>query len=296
MKTSPGSPSGAFVAHHAERGALHRRAGQPCQDHARSLSEGTLTILAVADGHGDPRHLHSDVGSALAVEVATEHLRAFVVGNLSEADAIFAGDVKHLVQPHLVRSICRAWNRAVLQSARDRGLVGEGPLDEAQVRALYTGHGTTLIAALFTPDTGVLLQIGDGDAVLVAPDGVAQRAFSEQEEVLFGAQTRSLCDPSASLLFRVRILDLHQEPLALALLATDGVGDSMASPDDLLRSARWFRELAQAGGRSAVEETLEKWLSDVSVRGVGDDASLALAWWPRPAIELESTTSFESEA
>src|SRR4051812_37341449 len=68
------------------RGAYHERRNLPNQDAVRWQpldGEGLPLVLAVSDGHGSTKHLRSEVGARLAVEVATDILWSIVSGEHS---------------------------------------------------------------------------------------------------------------------------------------------------------------------------------------------------------------------
>ena len=73
------------------------------------------------------------------------------------------------------------------------------------------------------------LQIGDGDVLLLTPDGNASSAPSDPS--LDGVRTTSLCQPNALQSFREAVHDLETEPLLAVLLVTDGYGNAqLADP------------------------------------------------------------------
>ena len=59
---------------HSVQGARHLQHNQPCQDACAIKMTEDMVIMALADGHGDKKHAHSDVGAKIAVDVACELL------------------------------------------------------------------------------------------------------------------------------------------------------------------------------------------------------------------------------
>ena len=55
---------------------MHIKKGMPNQDAfaLKVLNEGDSVIVAVADGHGDPRCFRSEIGSSIAVRAAVDLL------------------------------------------------------------------------------------------------------------------------------------------------------------------------------------------------------------------------------
>ena len=55
-------------------GARHLAAQAPCQDAVQFYTDERMAIVAVADGHGDPKYSASDIGAQIAVDIAVELL------------------------------------------------------------------------------------------------------------------------------------------------------------------------------------------------------------------------------
>ncbi len=186
-------------------GASHIRLSRPCEDSFAiwSGSSGAIPCIAIAiaDGHGDPRHDQSGTGSALAVQAAVDELIDFHRMHL------------HTVPRHILRSefradfprrVTRRWRESVQNDAGQRGISlspagGPGPGE-------YTRYGSTLIAALIEAETILIGQIGDGDVVLVRPDGIVECPLP-CDTMLTGKETRSLSQRDAHLLWRTATLD-----------------------------------------------------------------------------------------
>ena len=174
--------------------------------------------IAIADGHGDPCHDQSRIGSALAVQAAINELNDFHRMH------------QHTVPQHVMRSefradcprrVTRRWRDSVQDDAVRRGIsfspaAGPDP-------AGYVRYGSTLITALVVTDSILIGQIGDGDVVLVRPDGTAECPIP-RDTMLVGNETRSLSSRDAHLLWRTATLDRGGGGVLIA--ATDGVSDS----------------------------------------------------------------------
>jgi len=170
-------------------GASHLRALRPNEDAFAVWSGSSGSVpgiaVAIADGHGDPRHDLSGTGSALAVQAAVEELAGFHRMHL------------HAIPPHILRSefradfprrVTRRWREAVRADAgmREAAQAAGGAVPDEAVR-----YGSTLLAALIVPDTLLIGQIGDGDIVFVRPDGSVEFPIPADTR-LVGAETRSL--------------------------------------------------------------------------------------------------------
>jgi Protein phosphatase 2C len=255
------------------RGAAHELTGLPLQDAAgyREISGGLA--LAVADGHGNQRHFRSARGSELAVEAglgAAAELAATLAASQQAADLIAVTRAK------LIPALLHRWQRAVQEDLAERPLeVGELRLvqREDQVTVPY---GSTLLLAVLTSRWLLLGQIGDGDIVVVGPDGTAT-APVPGDPLLDGQRTTSLCQADAADSFRLAAANLGSGPVAAVLLATDGFGNAQtAEPWYPLFGADLLR-LSQQHGPDWIRAQLPAWVARcASAEGSGDDAAAAL--------------------
>lgn len=252
-------------------GARHLLTEAPCQDASRADVSAQRVILAVADGHGDPRHARSDEGARVAVDVAVELLDELARDLVADADR-HARHVEQQLQAHLPRRLAWEWNRRVRQLAGHPRPDGTWHVD-------LELFGTTLLGAVFTDELAVFLRLGDGDLFTLSADGSGERVFPPDAE-LVGTTTWSLCQPEAARRVEVRCAPLRQVRPRLVMLCTDGVSDSLGEEvDRTLAVAEWLADRLESEGWLPVVDGLRDWLSELSERGNGDDASLALAHW-----------------
>ncbi len=252
------------------RGASHVRRGQPNQDAigwVPPVAGAEVTgafAAAVSDGHGGAAYYRSEVGARLAVEVAKAALGRFLEAPLPSDD----------VSP-LVAEILATWRQAVMQDLAGNPVESDWVESEQEKLLPY---GATLAAVAIRPDWLVALQIGDGDMLFGYPDGRVERPLPD-DEGLFGEQTYSLCLDNAAERFRVRARRrVEGQPWPdFVMLSTDGVSKSFADEKTFLSIARDYRTSVRKIGLRGVLDQLEKWLSDVSHRGSGDDVTLCLA-------------------
>jgi hypothetical protein len=243
--------------------------------------EAALAIVAIADGHGGGRHFRSAVGAKLAVRVATQILR-----DLARAiDGAPAAERVQRVATAVPSSIVGEW------VARARAHLQDQPISFEEWRALdqsegeagvaavrldpLIAYGATVLAALVTPACIVLLQLGDGDVLVVSTDGSVRRPIAADTR-LAGNLTTSICHPGAADDFRVSVLVRAQEDPALVLLSTDGYANSFRTDADFLRVGTDFQALIVQHGLTAVGQQMESILTDASRSGSGDDVSVAL--------------------
>lgn len=251
-------------------GSVHVRDGLPLQDaHTVLVTDGTA-VVAVADGHGHRLHFRSDVGSALAVRISAELLTA-ALPHLT--DPATAPGVLREVGTQLISR----WTGAVHDHVAQQPFAGDDlllvdPTDPGQRTRPY---GSTVLAMVATDALLGVVQIGDGDAVVVTSAGTALRPVPEDPD-LDGSRTTSLCQPDPGASLRVGALDVRAEDLVLGYLCTDGFSTSRVDADG------WWRQtgeelvgFARQHGFAWIEERLPGWLEEPAAIG-GDDTTLAL--------------------
>lgn len=251
------------------RGATHVRRNLPNQDAMLWAPEnGTASVLtvAIADGHGSSSCFRSDIGSAIAVRVAVEVLSA----GIANPGAEIAGRWRAEVERHILANPEPEGRLAATAPSRSRlGSVSAG--NNLEVRA----YGSTLVAVHATPEELVFLQIGDGDAVIVTPDGQATRPFAPNPQRL-GVETESLCLRDASAAVQIAIRPLSEGPPPLVMLSTDGYANSFRDDGAFLRVSTDLLALIQESGVDEVNGSLAAWLEEASRLGSGDDITAAL--------------------
>ena len=201
-------------------GARHVDNGQPCQDAAALHADDQVAIIAVADGHGDKKHVRSAEGARIAVDLARSLLQTLAGDLADDPEPRVPAVIAESIEEHLPRRLAWEWNRRVKAHSGQHQPDGLWHEDVA----LY---GTTVLCALFTRTLAVFLQLGDGDTLLVDGNGEVQRVFPSVDEGLWGTQTWSLCQQASATKAQVRCVDLRFAPPRLALLCTDGLRDSL---------------------------------------------------------------------
>ena len=256
-------------------GASHIRGGRPCED-AYALWSGSsgaqpCIAFAVADGHGDPRHDLSRTGAALAVDAAINELvafhRSYADGNTPRQQfrAGFKTDIP--------RRTTRRWRELVVHDAGRRTLPPAPVQPAAGQDPTFTRYGTTLIASLVVNDSILVGQIGDGDLLLVRPDGSIDFPLP-RDTVIAGNETRSLSSPDAHLLWRTATFDREKGGILLA--ATDGISDSFngAESEEFSVFIHSLVDRIRTYGMEAVAAAMGSWLDRYSVVASGDDMTL----------------------
>ncbi len=249
-------------------GSVHVRDELPLQDSVLTWTDGAQAVAAVADGHGHKAHFRSDTGSALAVVCAVEELRRVVV-DLTDPET--AGDIVTEAAAGIVDSWATKVRHHIEANPFDLGDERQAAMVDDQLRP----YGTTLLAAAVSGDLLVVLQIGDGDAVLVTDQGEALRAVPDDPQ-LDGMHTSSLCEPDPLRALRTAVIDTRVEDVALAFLCTDGFGTSRVDADGWWRqTGEQLVDFGRARGLDWIREQLPSWLEEPAQIG-GDDTSMVI--------------------
>ena len=274
-----GNPTGWSVLGGSALGGRHVTTGAPNQDSWRSESVihhgQEFVVLAVADGHGGPRYVRSDVGSEFAVAVAVELIKEIVeTGGFDGSSRKIEKEVLSTLPSLLVA----AWSQRCMDHVAQHPFT---PEEEDRAGATLgtdplLSYGSTLLTAVVSSNRCFLLQLGDGDSLVALPDGKMIQPLPPDER-LTGSETTSLCLPDAERDFRVAVVE-NPSP-SLVLLASDGYGVAFADPDwrqtvmvDLLGQLK-------TRGPESVGAALPGWLEE-SARVGGDDVTIALAYRP----------------
>jgi len=249
-------------------GSVHVRDELPLQDAVLTWTDGTRAVASVADGHGHKAHFRSDIGSSLAAVSAVEELRR-VVGELTDPET--AGDIVTTAAAAIVDNWVNKVRHHIEANPFDLG-------DERHAAAIHDElrpYGTTLLAAAVSGDLLVVLQIGDGDAVLVTDQGEALRAVPDDPQ-LDGMHTSSLCEPEPLRALRTAVIDTRVEDVALAFLCTDGFGTSRVDTEGWWRqTGEQLVDFGRSRGLDFIRDQLPQWLEEPAQIG-GDDTSMVI--------------------
>lgn len=267
------------------------------QDRGRALTtaDGRAVVLAVADGHGSRAHFRSELGARWAVEAFTASAEVYaheVVRRGTDA----ANWPRLLAEARsLPQQVVHAWRRRVLIHEANSPAHGEkastapggpAPATTGATEATAAGqpptgsapeadpavYGSTLVGAVITERLLVCWQLGDGDIVLVDPDGTTHMPFYSGPDM--GDETESLCEPEAWRKARLHWQPLTGGPPPGVLISTDGLSKSFADHEGFLAFATGVRSRAASHGVAAVQTQLPDWLGHAA-KYSGDDATLA---------------------
>lgn len=266
------------------RGSSHIRKGTPCEDYGIKIDCGEFKIFAVADGHGDPNCLRSNIGSKYICQIASEELEDFALTIKEQAweEKLFDKHEAMQLVERLILSIVGKWANAVGEELEQNPL-SEEEIQKAPayakeyIKGIRTErmYGTTLIAGLQTERYLLLLQQGDGRCDVFDSEGNVSQPIPWDDRCV-GTATTSLCDNDAAQSCRYHIIDLQKNPVIACIAGTDGVEDSF--PTSMEKTHAFYRDLlryACDNGVKALEEYLVDELNDLSANGSADDVTVS---------------------
>ncbi len=269
------------------RGIFHDRNSMPLQDAVLSFgdlySKSGPLILSVADGHGDIIHFRSASGSQMATEVALEVFQNFVPEiKALEAKESSISAIELFVRQNVVEEVVSKWKQHV------RADLDENPFDESEIESMHSrpainfnsnptiAYGTTLLSACVVGKLAIMIQIGDGDIVVLHSDQTVTTPIP-RDPFLVGGQTTSLCQRNPQKDFHVAVIDLSVTPIDLMLLASDGFGNSQIEQNWHHNVATDIATFSKTYGIEWVSQNLPLWAAQcASANGSGDDTTIGL--------------------
>ncbi len=286
------------------QGATHIQAELPNQDavgwwphEPGVVGSGLPVVMAVSDGHGSAKSFRSDVGSKLAVEVATEEIVRFFHLDQPNQEERYSNFqlINDQAKTRLPHNLVERWQKEALQHRQ------ENPFTEEEINRLEAkeglaavrlveaeqssvAYGATLLTVLVTKDFILYLQLGDGDILCVDSNGRSTQPFPKDER-LIANETTSLCLKNAWQEVRVRLVNYSDNPPELIMLSTDGYANSFATDEDFFRVGEEYFNLIRKQGVDYVAEQLKQFLENTSQNGSGDDITLGII--TRITTELE---------
>lgn len=178
-------------------GSAHR----VCQDRFRTVCDQDRLILIAADGHGGRPYTRSGLGARFACAAAEAALRAGI--DDGSIPAAIKDRYDAMVAKHLALRPLEAWE-----------------LERLGGRARREVYGATLLAAMITPDSTLLVQLGDGEIHALKEDGTFFPRLPD-DSACRGNLTTSLCNSRAFALDSFRVIR-YPEPAAALMMFTDG--------------------------------------------------------------------------
>ncbi len=273
-------------------GAIHERNDERNQDALKWwFAEGKrpLAVLCVADGHGGSEYTRSHIGSRRAVEETQMLLVSEVIPRILDSYAHSdLSQFKRQLNEQMPKLLVSRWRASVYEHATDNPISEDETSDahdietakpnvaeaDTRIEQLY---GTTLLAALLTPEFHIYIQLGDGDVLTGTAEGEVVRPPFPADNHLLANYTTSLCLKKAWRFVRIHFQPIVEKPPVFVMLATDGYANSFADDEDFREVASDLYNAIRQDGPEAVASQLPDWLKATSKGGSGDDISVVIA-------------------
>jgi len=273
------------------RGAKHARAHTRNQDAYKIFPEqrcGLPLVLAVSDGHGDPKHFRSRVGAKLAVKAAERVSLA-----LLQSNSMSLSVTKRLFEESLAREVVKEWRATVAQHlvCHEFTKTEKIKLRKRQgIRALHgvilqpeTAYGATLLLAIIAGNFLAYLQLGDGDIVTVSETGEIGRPVSWDSRHIAN-ETASLCNKDAwrNAHVKFEVAEAGRDPHSfgtpsLIMLSTDGFSNAFSDEQGFTAFAQDLKKQLDSDDLDGIEAMLPAWLQEITDSS-GDDVTACFAY------------------
>ena len=305
----------------SQAGEKYARRGFKCQDSSGCCTKNGVQIVAVADGHGADDCFRSEIGASIAIDtIFCEALPLLYDESLPFSDQGIR-NFKYKLWQSWRETVKRDWDRRLAMGDKESRyeFVSEKYKQRYQDESekyLYTAYGTTLIAAIAIENELLLLQLGDGSAVVLCANGLFTLPIPCDEENYLNVTT-SLSEEDADQKIRHAVLSLDKTsstyPVAV-FLSSDGVDDCFPAYQNEEYLFKFYKVLVE----NAVNENAEALfselnhtaLAEMSARGSHDDISLGMLMTedkellqkayqainlPQGAMEIEDNVEGETE-
>ena len=258
-----------------KQGFSHIKNNKECQDSSLSYFDDKIAIAIVCDGHGGDDYVRSAVGSKFGCEIAKKNICDFVA-NVDKEKLKHNSD-QFMLQ--LKNRIISYWRDAVNNHYKQHPFE-ESELavlsDKARKRYLEEGriesaYGTTLIAAVITPDYWFGIHIGDGKCVAIDQKGNFSQPIPWDEKCFLNSTT-SICDTEA--LNNFRHFYSEERPVAV-FVGSDGIDDCFKGDEQMYHFYTIILSSFVVSDAETAKAELLDYLPRLSQQGSGDDVSVA---------------------
>lgn len=238
-----------------------------------------VKLIAVADGHGSSACPFSKTGSQTACNVFCDIMSEFAFKYRDDMHALFVFLNNEGEATRLAKQVVAEWEKRILQFHRmEKRIIPRKENGDVDADAIWKQYGTTLLGMLITTDFIFTLQLGDGDITYVDANGVSP--VIEGDKIL-GVETHSISKPTSwkKVLTRVIKLESKKETPFMYILSTDGWLNSHASEAEFHKTCKDYFDMISEQGTEVVESNLERWLSETSTMGCGDDITTVFVYF-----------------
>ena len=271
-------------------GVKYLKKGWMCQDSSGKLDFDGGQIIAIADGHGSSNCFRSQIGSKIAVDLILQMAKSACE---SRSDTFSETGIKNFKY-----NFWNAWRESVknhwednapddseirYKSVSEKYLARFNSNDKSIVeRYLYTAYGTTLICAISIETQILILQIGDGTAVMLNKSGEFSIPVPPEPSDFLNVTT-SLSEENAFQKIRHVVIDCSDNnpniPVAI-FLSSDGVDDCFEYHENEKHLYKFYSDtilenMTRVGYESTAAEVVDELLPFMTQKSSNDDISLA---------------------
>lgn len=264
MKKPGGDEADGWIALAAsEIGTSHKRKHLPCQDASRiTVVRGGLVVGVIADGIGSAEH--SEAGSQLAVETASDYL-------LDRAPELLA---KHgrTVREHCLQALAKAAEAIKGCASKQKRSADD--------------YACTLILVLAAPGWIAALSVGDGFVVWRAAEADSHEVLIPPDKSEFINYTSSITSSDVQETLR---FEFRREAPAFVLASSDGLLYLVLESGTWKPHPPFFTFIESYITRDDMtSDRLRKLLSDPQINALTDDDKTLLLAGSREHLPSES--------
>ena len=288
------------------QGLIHKNLGKPNQDAVHFFQErpGNLpVILSLADGLGDPAFFRSDRGSRFAVEAAVESAQKFLNNFILTASELSEENIRE----QFCRIFTRLWMERVVSDFRNdpptddmiqsnekkanyhiRHVSFTDEMERAEAVAAYP-YSTTSITLIATTQFVIVIQIGNGDVLMVEPSGEISRPVPA---ILQDIGVHNLSMPKSWTLFEIWHRDCSDGSLPVAVfMSTDGFSGCYDDIEDFEKyCVSGFHDSFADHDVKDIQVDIQTDLDMITREGCGDDVTIGILC--RPELFRSTTLVF----
>ena len=229
-----------------------------------------IRIVAVADGHGSSKSKYSKTGSSTATNVFCETMAEYVKKYREEMQSLFVALTREGETTRLSKWIISDWESRIISYHNMRSDIPKEEKAGLEKEDVWKLYGTTLLGMLITREFLFVFQLGDGDITFVNEKEIYPLLKNEK---ILGVETHSIskADSWKKVVTRVIRLESMGDVPFMCILSTDGWLNSHLSEGEFYKTCKEYFNIIQERGPEVVESNLERWLSETSRDGCGDD-------------------------
>jgi serine/threonine protein phosphatase PrpC len=261
-------------------GYSHLESHKPCQDSSSSTQIDGKIIITTCDGHGGDLYIRSKMGSrfaSLAILKAFSEIESVNEVNLDSLKLKILNNWNNFVDEDLVKHPFSPEELTALKE-KDQIILNSKPVK---------AYGTTLIGAMYIDGKFLLVQLGDGETILLK-DSKIYPCFIDESDDTPANITNSMCEDDAYSHIKSLLVDANDYDGVF--LCTDGVINAYGGYDNFSSSfiLPLLKETLKDHSFNKGEDYISRLGNEL---GTGDDVSISLIYNDNLSIEPETIES-----